>query len=96
MTILLKGHHARYICGAWLVLMGLTAASWWVGADHDLGGMGRDIAMVSILLLTFAKIYVVGHSFMELREAARWLVRLFSTWCAALCSVLVGLYFALV
>jgi hypothetical protein len=41
---------------------------------------------------TFAKIYVVGHAFMELREAATWLTRTFSTWCAALCLVLSVMY----
>lgn len=87
----LKGHTA-YVFGAWTVLMALTAASWWVGADREGVGLGRDIAMVSILLLTFAKIFVVGHSFMELREAAPWLNRMFVAWCIVLCVLLSGMY----
>ena len=87
-----KNTHTVYVFGAWLVLMALTAASWWVGADHAISGMARDLAMISILVLTFAKIFVVGHSFMELREAAPWLMRAFSTWCVALCAVLSALY----
>ena len=96
MSSLLKSHHAAHIFAAWGVLMALTAASWWVGADHSVAGMSTTVAMVSLLLLTFSKIYVVGHSFMELREASPWLVRLFSGWCAGLCAVLTGMYLTLV
>lgn len=95
MTILNSDRHMRYVGGAWLVLMALTAISWWVGADHDIAGFGRDFAMIGILVLSFAKIYVVGHSFMELREAAPWLTRIFTTWCVALCVVLSGMYLAI-
>jgi hypothetical protein len=78
----------RYAVGAWVVLMVLTAATWWIGADHDPAGLGRNIAMVSLLVLTFAKIYVVGHAFMELREAAAWLHRTYIAWCVGLCLTL--------
>lgn len=84
--------HTTYVLGAWVVLMALTAATWWLGADHGIVGLGRQIAMVSILVLTFAKIYVVGHAFMELREAASWLTRTFTTWCVVLCLVLSAMY----
>jgi hypothetical protein len=77
-----------YALGAWVVLMVLTGATWWIGADHDVAGLGRDISMISILVLTFAKIYVVGHAFMELREAAPWLHRTFIVWCVGLCLTL--------
>ena len=95
LTINDKNVHTAYVVGAWGVLMALTAASWWVGADHGFAGLGKNIAMISILVLTFAKIFVVGHSFMELREAARWLTIAFSTWCIVLCLVLSGLYLAI-
>jgi hypothetical protein len=78
----------RYAIGAWAVLMILTGATWWIGADHDPAGFGRDISMVSLLVLTFAKIYVVGHAFMELREAAPWLRRTYAGWCVGLCLIL--------
>ena len=84
--------HKTYIYGAWAVLMALTAISWKVGADHEIAGLGRDFAMISILVLTFAKIYVVGHAFMELREAAPWLTRTFTLWCVGVCGILVGMY----
>ncbi|MFE3001618.1 cytochrome C oxidase subunit IV family protein [Nocardia sp. NPDC059246] len=92
MTTLTANKNTNYVVGAWLVLMVLTAATWWVGADHAIAGFGRDAAMVSILVLTFAKIYVVGHAFMEMREAAPWLTRTFTAWCIALCAVLSAMY----
>lgn len=95
MTVFTNDKHITYVYSAWLVLMILTAASWWVGTDHDIAGLGHDVAMVSILVLSFAKIYVVGHSFMELREAAHWLNWMFKTWCVVLCSVLCGIYLAI-
>jgi len=95
MTTLNADKHRAYVVGAWGILMLLTAVSWWLGADHDMGGLGRDFAMVSILVVTFAKIYVVGHAFMELREAAPWLQNLFRTWCLALCIVLSAMYMSI-
>lgn len=95
LTVSNKNVHTAYVCGAWVVLMALTAISWWVGADHKVAGVGKDIAMVGILVLTFAKIYVVGHSFMELREAARWLTWTFTAWCVVLCVVLSSMYLAI-
>ena len=95
MKTLINDKHTHYVCGAWLVLIMLTAASWWLRVDREFAGLGRDLAMIGILVLTFAKIYVVGNAFMELREAAPWLTRMFTTWCVALCAVLSGMYLAI-
>jgi hypothetical protein len=92
MTTLSHNEDTTYVVGAWAVLMAFTAASWWLGADHTISGLGLDISMVSILVLTFGKIAVVGHSFMELREAAPWLQRTFFGWCTAACAVLAVMY----
>jgi hypothetical protein len=92
MPALTKDSHTAYVWGAWLVLMALTAASWWVSADHEIAALGLKLSMVSILVLTFAKIFVVGHVFMEIRESAPWLMRLFLTWCIGLCVTLSVLY----
>jgi heme/copper-type cytochrome/quinol oxidase subunit 4 len=90
-----KKTHTAYVCGAWFVLMVLTATSWWVGADHRSASLSRNLAMVSILILTFAKIYVVGHAFMELRESARWLKWTFTAWCVVLCAILSAMFLAI-
>ncbi|MCV7099884.1 cytochrome C oxidase subunit IV family protein [Mycobacterium palustre] len=95
MTTVTVDKHKAYVVGAWGVLMVLTAVSWWLGSDHDMAGLGRDFAMISILLVTIAKIYVVGHAFMELREAAPWLQNLFRGWCLALCTTLCVLYLSI-
>jgi heme/copper-type cytochrome/quinol oxidase subunit 4 len=87
--------HTNYVLGAWLVLMTLTAASWWLGANHEIGNLGRDFSIIGILVLTFMKAFVVGHSFMELREAAPWLVRTFAAWCVVVCCVLSVMYLAI-
>jgi cytochrome c oxidase subunit IV len=81
-----------YVVGAWVVLMALTAASWWLGADHAFAGLGLDVSMIAILVLTFGKIGVVGHSFMEMREAAPWLSRTFFAWCLVMCVILSAIY----
>jgi hypothetical protein len=77
-----------YVLGAWGVLMALTGTLWWLGADHNAG----DLAVIIILVLTFAKIYVVGHAFMELHDAAAWLHRLYVCWCIGLCATLCIVY----
>jgi hypothetical protein len=87
--------HTNYVLGAWAVLMALTAASWWLGADHEIGNLGRDFSIIGILVLTFMKAFVVGHSFMELREAAPWLVRTFTAWCVCVCLTLCVMYLAI-
>ncbi len=83
-----------YVVGAWAALMGLTAATWWLGVDHAVSLLGRNMSMITILVLTFGKIAVVGHSFMELREAAPWLQRTFFGWCLATCAALSVMYLA--
>lgn len=83
---------ATYTVGAWGVLMLFTATLWWLGSDHDVAGLGSNFAMISILVLTFGKIYLVGHAFMEMRHAAAWLHRTFASWCCSLCAALTVLY----
>lgn len=92
MTVDAAHKNNSYIVVAWVVLMILTAASWWLGADHQALGLGLDVSMISILVLTFGKVAVVGHSFMELREAAPWLQRTFFGWCLATCVALSVMY----
>lgn len=87
--------HTNYIVGAWVLLMAFTLCTWWLGARHDLPGLGRQASMITILVLTFGKVFVVGHSFMELRQASRWLVITFTTWCIGLCAVLSWMYLSI-
>jgi hypothetical protein len=94
MTALIGGKNTTYTVGAWIVLMVLTAASWWLGADHAVAGLALNASMITIIVLTFGKVAVVGHSFMELHDAAPWLSRTFFGWCLAMCVTLSALYLA--
>lgn len=72
----------------WAVLMGLTAVSWWLGAEHALSAA---IATIAILVVAFTKVLLVGLSFMELHRAD-WLLRgAFAFWCIVTCAALVVL-----
>ena len=84
-----ENHH---IYGTWLALMALTALSWWLGAEH--GFDSRNLVAVIVLVVAFAKVYVVGHSFMELRNAAPALRRIYAAWCVVVCTTVAGLYLA--
>lgn len=73
---------------AWLALMAATTLSWWLGEGH---GPVR-VASVGVISLAFAKVYVVGQHFMELKDAPLALRLLFGGWCAAVCTLLVAMY----
>jgi heme/copper-type cytochrome/quinol oxidase subunit 4 len=77
------------IVAAWAVLVALTALSWWLGSDH---GVTVALATTTILVVAFAKIAVIGHSFMELGAAAPALRIAFFGLTALICVTLVGLY----
>lgn len=76
---------------AWAALVALTALSWSL-ADSGHGGFGIKTSTVLIVVLTFAKVLVVGYVFMELHRAVRRLRTVFTCWCAAVCAMIVALY----
>lgn len=82
-------NHTGSLVSAWAILVALTLASFWF-RDH---GLTPEAAIVAILVLTFVKVFMVGHSFMELRWAPRVLRGLFAAWCAGTCVTLVILAF---
>lgn len=84
-------NHTASLTGAWALLVVLTLASYWF-RDH---GLGPAAAIVAILLLTFVKVFMVGHSFMELHRAPAWLRGVFTTWCAGTCLALIVMAFVL-
>ena len=79
--------HSRTLVGTWGVLVVLTLLSSWF-RDH---GLTASLALVVILGLTFVKVFLVGHQFMELRIAPEALQRSFLGWCAGTCVALVAL-----
>ncbi|MGW6456622.1 cytochrome C oxidase subunit IV family protein [Streptomyces sp. NPDC055078] len=69
---------------AWAVLMTLTAVTW-AFADHHYAGVGIKAGTAAVLILAYAKVYVVGHTFMEHRHSAPPLRIAFALWCTAAC-----------
>jgi heme/copper-type cytochrome/quinol oxidase subunit 4 len=77
-----------YLVVTWAVLMGLTAVSWWLGAEHALGAA---LSTTAILMVAFTKVLLVGRSFMELHRAAWLLQGTFAFWCIVTCTALIVL-----
>lgn len=70
--------HVRSILSAWIALVGLTVVSWWLGFAH---GSDSTWVIAALMVLAFAKVYLVGHSFMEVRSAPPVMRKLFAYWC---------------
>ena len=45
--------------------MGATLASWYLGDGHG----STKLATIVVITVAFVKVFVVGHYFMELRDA---------------------------
>ena len=61
---------------AWLVLLGVTAVTFWIG-EGGFAGQGTMVPVLLLFALTFVKGLVVSLEFLELRHAPalwRWLV----------------------
>lgn len=75
---------------AWLILLAVTAATYWLG-ESGVAGHGSMMPMLILFSLTFVKGVVVILDFLELRHAPalwRWVVLI---WLAV---VLVGIVLA--
>jgi len=73
---------------AWAALMAATLTSWYLGDGHG----AAKAATIGVLAVAFAKVFLVGRYFMELRDAPPALRRLFAGWVVVVCSVLVTMY----
>lgn len=61
---------------AWLVLLGITVATYWMG-ESGLQGRGSALPVLAMFALTFVKGWIVSLDFLALRHAPplwRWLV----------------------
>jgi heme/copper-type cytochrome/quinol oxidase subunit 4 len=84
----LNAQSRRRITGIWLLLLMLTAVSWWLGRGsgwpaHD----PRDIGLV-IVVLAFVKIRFVMLDFMEVRYAPTAMRAACEAWVAAVCAAI--------
>jgi Prokaryotic Cytochrome C oxidase subunit IV len=74
----------------WFILIAATLFLWYLGAEH--GVRNAHLATVLILVIAFVKWRFVGLYFMELRDAPVPLRLIFEAHCAAVCSVVLGVY----
>ena len=77
----------------WLLLVGATALSWGLGANHGINiPSAHRAATVGVLLVAFFKIRLVVMHFMEVGRAP-WPLRLIlEAWVVVVCGVLLTLY----
>lgn len=71
----------------WLLLVVLTAISWWLGGT-DSGVLG---GVAALLILAFFKARLIALHFMELRTAPVWLRTAMETWVLGVCLLLLFL-----
>lgn len=76
---------------AWLVLMLATGIGWWFGHAAQSSADNIRVATLGVLGTAFAKIWIVGFQFMELRGAPRALRYAFDAWTLGICTVLVAI-----
>lgn len=68
---------SRALTLAWLVLLAITATTWWLGGGHLQPASGSMLPVLVVCALTFVKGMLVSLEFLELRHAPalwRWLV----------------------
>jgi cytochrome c oxidase subunit IV len=74
---------------AWLVLVAATGIGWWFGHLERGGPSGGQWAMVGVIVTAFAKAWIVGFQFMELKHAPRWLRHAYDAWIVLVCGAVV-------
>ena len=82
---------ATSLTRAWLILLAVTAVTYWIG-ESGMAGHGRLTLMLVLFGLTFVKGLVVSLDFLELRHAPalwRWVVLI---WLAVVLGAIVLAY----
>ncbi len=73
----LQAQSSRALTLAWLVLLAITATTWWMGGGRVRAATGSMVPVLVLCGLTFVKGLLVSLEFLELRHAPalwRWLV----------------------
>lgn len=79
----------RVITRSWLVLIAATVLASWLGLEDLRGGTHRGVLVGTVIAIAFAKVWIVGLSFMDLRTAPWPLRRLFEAWILAVGTTLI-------
>ena len=79
----------------WLLLVGLTGVSWWLGATQGHAGFSDPrYITVSLMVLAFFKVRLVILYFMEIRTAPLPLRCVFEAWVVLVCVTVNSIYLA--
>jgi caa(3)-type oxidase subunit IV len=83
----------RAITYAFLVLVAVTIASWWLAPGHY-GGVAvpNVVITVAVVILGFVKGRLIIRYFMEVRAAPRWLKLATDGWLAVLWLGVLAIY----
>lgn len=77
----------------WLLLLAASAASLWLGTDAPpSSARGHTAAIVAVLAIAFAKIWLIVRYFMEVRFAPRWLSTVMDAWVLVTFTAVTVLY----
>jgi hypothetical protein len=74
----------------WVVLIGATLLSWWLGTDHVIDDESLTGAL--ILIVAFIKVRFVGLYFMEHRHSPIPLRIVWEVWCLVVCATVVIMF----
>ena len=72
----------------WLALVAATVVSWALGAEL---GSARNVTAL-LFVIAFAKVWLIGRYFMDLRSAAVPLRRMFDGWVLVVATALTAIY----
>ena len=78
----------------WAVLVTVTCLSWWLGRGGHLAPSTNVVTSVTVLLVAFVKIRLVGLYFMELKNAPLALRAIFESYVTVVGGLIIGMYLA--
>lgn len=86
---------AHYTTVIWLILVTMTALSWWLG-EHNMTLVNQHLTAPAVttimLVVSFFKVRLVGLHFMELRHAPLPLRLIFEAWVWGVGAALLIMY----
>jgi hypothetical protein len=82
----------RRLTYVWIVLSVVTAVTWLLGHEVDLGHDATVAVALIVLAIAFGKVYLIIRHFMEVRTAPLWLRAFSDVWLVVLGCTIVALY----
>lgn len=83
----------RTLTVTWLVLVAITAGSWWLAPGHSGPAIGPSVPVTAlVLVLALVKCRMIIRVFMEVRVAPRWLRLSTDAWLVILFLTIFAIY----